>query len=134
MTGKVYMMEKKNNPFASLERVFHEPGRLAIMSMLIGAKDGLTFNKLKEDGDFTDGNLSRHIKTLEEAGAVKIKKEFVGSKPCTTVFITESGKAGFIEYLDALEDVLKMTAATLPADKKKAGAKGDKRMLRLSHA
>lgn len=128
------MTAKTNNPFMALERVFHEPGRLAIMSLLIVAQNGLTFNNLKREGDFTDGNLSRHLKTLEESGAVKIKKEFVDSKPCTTVFITESGRRGFIEYLDALEKAIKMTAATLPKEKKQNVVSKDGQVIRLSHA
>lgn len=128
------MSAKQNNIFSSLDRVFHEPGRLSIMSMLIGARSGLTFNELKNDGDFTDGNLSRHLKTLEEAGAVRIEKEFVGAKPCTTVHITESGYAGFVEYLDAMESVLKMTASNMPAPEKKAGAKKRKTSLGFNNA
>jgi len=100
------MPEKHENPFNALERIFHEPNRLAIMSALSGAANGLSFRELKENCDLTDGNLSRHLKALEEADAVQIEKAFVGAKPRTTVVLTDNGRERFIEYLQALEEVL----------------------------
>ena len=50
--------------FASLERVFHEPARLAIMSVLCAADAPLSFGELKESCRLTDGNLSRHLRVL----------------------------------------------------------------------
>ena len=80
-------MSLPDNLCASLEKLFHEPNRLAIVSALCGAdNDGLSFKSLKEDCSLTDGNLSRHLKTLEEAGAVRIEKSFVGSRPRTSSF------------------------------------------------
>lgn len=109
------------NPYAALERIFHEPNRLAIMSALCGADEGLSFNELKEMCDLTDGNLSRHLKTLEEADAVRVKKAFVGSRPRTTVSLSEGGREKFLEYLQALEEVLRMAAASMtPEERAKA--------------
>jgi len=100
------MSELKDNPYARLERIFHEPGRLAIMSDLLGAPKGLTFTELKKTSDFTDGNLSRHLKALEEINAVTIKKSFVKNRPQTMVALSNRGRKDFLAYLQALEAVL----------------------------
>lgn len=105
----------KPNPYAELERIFHEPGRLAIMSALGGAPAGLVFTNLKEECRLTDGNLNRHLKVLQDAGAVRVEKEFVGLKPRTTVFLSDQGRESFRRYLEALEAVLRQ------AEKKLAG-------------
>lgn len=62
--------------------------------------------ELKEKCNLTDGNLSRHLQSLAQAGAVKIKKAFVKAKPLTTVLVTAKGREGFLKYLEALEEVL----------------------------
>jgi DNA-binding transcriptional ArsR family regulator len=95
-----------NEMYLKLKRVFHEPSRLAIMSALAATDKGLTFSELKENCDLTDGNLSRHLKTLDDAGAIAIEKSFIGQKPRTTVFISEDGRDHFVAYLDALANVL----------------------------
>ena len=58
-----------DNPYEALERIFHEPSRLAIMSELCAVHQGLAFNELKERCGLTDGNLSRHLAALEKAHA-----------------------------------------------------------------
>lgn len=109
--------------FTQLKRVFHEPSRLAIMSALAATDDGLTFTELKEECDLTDGNLSRHLKTLEENGMIAIDKSFVGAKPRTTVQITNDGRQSFVEYLDALANVLLKASDALgrPAEGRSVG-------------
>jgi len=91
---------------ASLERLFHEPNRLAILSTLCAARDGLTFTELRDACRLTDGNLNRHLKALEEGGVVRIRKAFVDAKPRTTVSLTRDGLTRFSLYLDALAAVL----------------------------
>ncbi len=105
------MPNPKDNPYPRLERIFHEPGRLTIMSNLLGAPNGLTFTQLKEVCDLTDGNLSRHLKALEKAKAVTIKKRFVKNRPQTTVALSKHGQTDFMAYLQALEAVLLDAAA-----------------------
>ena len=56
--------------YAGLDRILHEKARLGILTSLATHPQGLLFNQLKELCDLTDGNLSRHIQTLEEAGLV----------------------------------------------------------------
>src|SRR6185312_15292101 len=106
-------MLKHDNPYNALNRLFHEPNRLAIISALCSAGDGMTFNDLKEECDLTDGNLSRHLKSLQEARMIRIKKSFVKTKPQTTIFLTERGREHFVSYLEALEEVLLKAAESV---------------------
>lgn len=99
----------------ALERVFHEPSRLAIMSALCATRDGLAFTELKSECRLTDGNLNRHLKTLEDAKVIRIEKKFVEAKPRTTVFITRLGLERFNQYLAALAEVLDKARRALPA-------------------
>jgi DNA-binding transcriptional ArsR family regulator len=99
-----------------LEKIFHEPSRLAIMSALCAAERGLTFVALRDACRLSDGNLSRHLKVLEESGAVSISKRFVKNKPLTTVKITERGLRRFQEYLVALSQVLEEARRALPVE------------------
>jgi len=103
----------------ALERIFHEPARLAIMSALCVADgEGRAFNELKEDCRLTDGNLNRHLKVLEDSNSVRMEKKFVGVKPRTTVYLTATGLTRFRQYLEALEDLLKTAQNSLPEPKK----------------
>lgn len=121
-------MMKADNPFDSLEKIFHEPNRLSIMSALCAADKGLIFKELREVCELTDGNLNRHLKVLGEAGAVKISKSFVKNKPQTSVQLSKKGLKRFQEYLAALQQVLvvanqglqdlPVAMATVPAGKK----------------
>lgn len=83
------------------------------MSALSCAAGGLAFSELKQECALTDGNLSRHLKTLEEARAIRIEKTFVGVKPRTTVFLSDDGREQFLEYLKALQQVLQKATASL---------------------
>jgi DNA-binding transcriptional ArsR family regulator len=99
-------MRANKAPVEALEKIFHEPNRLAIMSILCANNKGLTFSELRDQCNLTDGNLNRHLKVLEEAAAIHIKKRFVDNKPQTTVTISKTGLCRFEDYLDALQQVL----------------------------
>jgi DNA-binding transcriptional ArsR family regulator len=114
--------EPGDNPHEALARIFHEPNRLAIVSALCSARQGLTFGELKETCGLTDGNLNRHLKALVEDGAVRIEKSFVAAKPRTTVYLTKTGLARFDEYLSALEEVLEKARRAVAGDERKAAA------------
>ena len=114
----------------ALERLFHEPNRLAILSALCAAEEPLTFTELRDACNLTDGNLNRHLTALEEADVVAIDKQFVERKPRTTVRITPAGLKRFRTYLDTLADLLQATRATLPAH---ASHKHAGHSLRLAH-
>jgi DNA-binding transcriptional ArsR family regulator len=80
-----------------LDRLIHQPARLAIMSLLyVVEKADFTFvlNQL----DLTWGNLSSHLSKLEEAGYVAVEKEFVDKKPQSTCWLTEQGRHAFDGY------------------------------------
>lgn len=111
---------KIENPYDALEKIFHEPNRLSIMSAVCASDDGLTFSELKDVCKLTDGNLNRHLKVLEESGAIKIRKAFVENKPRTTVHITKTGLDRFNEYLSALSEVLEQAKQSLPAEQRKS--------------
>ena len=115
------MSNPTDNPYAHLERIFHEPGRLTIMSDLLGAPKGLTFTELKKNSNLTDGNLSRHLKVLEEANAVTINKSFVKNRPQTMVSLSKHGRKDFLAYLQALEAVLLDAAGKIEPEEARKG-------------
>lgn len=99
---------RETAPFAypGLDRIFHEKARLGIASCLAGHADGLGFSDLKALCALTDGNLSRHLQVLEEAGCIYIEKGYDGRRPYTRCRLTAEGRKRFTDYLAALEQVL----------------------------
>ena len=89
-----------------LNKTFENRIRLGIMSVL-AINDFLDFNSLKEYLDVTDGNLATHLKALEKEEFIDMEKSFVGRKPNTKYFITESGKKAFNDHLKVLEKLIK---------------------------
>lgn len=108
------MSESKHNlpepsgryAYAGLERVIHEKARLSILTSLAAHPQGLLFNDLKDLCDLTDGNLSRQIQLLQEAGLVEVWKGFHKNRPRTLCRLTESGRKRFTEYIGVLEKVV----------------------------
>ena len=92
-------------PFLQLDRVIHEKGRLAIMSMLAATPE-LSFTELRDALSMTDGNLTSHMRTLQENGYVAVSKSFQDNRPLTTCSLTAAGKKAFATYIDLLEQVL----------------------------
>ena len=92
--------------YDGLERVFHEKARLGIMTSLVTNPKGLLFSDLKELCALTDGNLSRHLQVLHEAGFVEVCKGFERNRPQTTCRLTEVGRGRFLEYITVLENVV----------------------------
>jgi DNA-binding MarR family transcriptional regulator len=85
----------------TIDEVIHGRVRLGVMAYLSGAEEA-DFNELKARLQATDGNLSVHLRKLEEAGYVAIHKSFVGRKPLTRVELTAPGRKAYGRYLDAL--------------------------------
>ncbi len=85
----------------ALDEVIHGRVRLGIMAYLVGAGSA-DFGTLKAKLETTDGNLSVHLRKLEEAGYVTATKSFRDRKPLTEVALTEPGRKAFADYLDAL--------------------------------
>ena len=84
-----------------IDEVIHGRMRLGIMVYLADV-EAADFTELKTVLEATQGNLSVHIKKLEEAGYVAVAKSFVNNKPLTRIAITPEGRAAFAAYLDAL--------------------------------
>ena len=89
-------------PFLQIDRVIHEKGRLAIMSML-AASPALSFTELRD----TLGNITTHIRTLQEAGYLSVTKSFQNNRPLTTCALTPAGKKAFTHYIDLLERIIR---------------------------
>ena len=92
--------------YEGLDRVLHEKARLGILTSLAAKPDGLLFTDLKALCHLTDGNLSRHLTVLQEAGIVEIHKGYKGRRPQTLCRLTESGRKRYLEYIAVLESVL----------------------------
>jgi len=84
-----------------IDEIIHGRVRLGIMAYLSGA-GAADFGELKTRLQTTDGNLSVHLRKLEEAGLVEVTKRFVGRKPLTEARLTEDGRGAFVRYLDAI--------------------------------
>ena len=84
-----------------IDDVIHGRVRLGIMAYLSGA-EAADFNELKARLQVTDGNLSVHLRKLEEAGYVEVLKSFQGRKPLTRAKLTPKGRDAFVGYLDAM--------------------------------
>lgn len=93
--------------YEGLDRVLHEKARLGILTALASQVQGVGFVELKGLCQLTDGNLSRHLKVLEEAGLVEIRKRPQGTRTRTTALLTRGGRAQFLRYLDELERVIR---------------------------
>jgi DNA-binding MarR family transcriptional regulator len=92
--------------YEGLERVFHEKARLGIMTSLVSQPRGVIFADLKELCHLTDGNLSRHLQVLHEAGLVEIWKGYHKNRPQTLCRVTDEGRRRFSEYINVLETVV----------------------------
>ena len=95
-------------PFLQLDRVIHEKGRLAIMSMLAATPE-LAFTELRDTLEMTDGNLTTHIRTLQESGYVSVAKSYQNNRPLTTCSLTAAGRKAFTGYVNLLEQIVQQT-------------------------
>lgn len=96
--------------YEGLDRVIHEKARLGVLTSLIAHPKGLAFADLKQLCGLTDGNLSRHLQVLHDAGLVAIRKGYEGNRPHTTCWLTADGRKRFLEYLSVLEQVVRDAA------------------------
>jgi DNA-binding MarR family transcriptional regulator len=121
-------MPRKNEPpdtstrtearfaYAGLDRLIHERSRLSILTSLASHADGLVFNDLKKLCSLTDGNLSRQLQALSEAGLVEVWKSQHRRRPQTLARLTPSGRRRFADYLNVLESVLSDAGAVESRD------------------
>lgn len=90
---------------SEIDRLLHEPARLQIMAHL-RVLESADFLFLERHTGLTRGNLSSHMRKLEEAGHVEVEKKFVDRTPVTVYRLTDSGRAAFDAYRDRILDAL----------------------------
>jgi DNA-binding MarR family transcriptional regulator len=95
-------------PFLQLDRVIHEKGRLGIMSLLAASPES-SFTELRDTLNMTDGNLTSHMRTLQEAGYVAVSKSYEKNRPLTTCSLTAAGRKAFAQYINLLEQIVSQT-------------------------
>ncbi|MGB0166861.1 MAG: winged helix-turn-helix domain-containing protein [Luteibaculum sp.] len=93
------------NIVQQLNKAFESRIRLGIMSILV-VNENVSFNRLKELLEISDGNLASHLKGLEKLAYIEVEKSFVDRKPHTTYNVSKAGRQAFSEHLDALEQLL----------------------------
>ena len=93
--------------YQGLDRVLHEKARLGIMTSLVTRPEGLLFTELKRLCTLTDGNLSRHIDVLQEAGLIDAWRGTDSGRPQTLYRLSTEGRARFVAYLEELEQVVR---------------------------
>jgi DNA-binding MarR family transcriptional regulator len=96
--------------YEGLDRVIHEKARLGLLTSLAAHPKGLVFADLKRLCGLTDGNLSRHLQVLAEAGLVEISKGYDHNRPQTVCRLTPTGRRRFLDYLAVLERVVRDAA------------------------
>jgi DNA-binding transcriptional ArsR family regulator len=109
MAKKKTEAEDESGRFAyeGLDRVLHEKARLGIMTSLVTRPEGVLFTELKRLCALTDGNLSRHLDVLREAGLVEVWKGFENRRPQTLCRLSAEGRQRFVAYLEELEQVIR---------------------------
>ena len=101
--------------YDGLDRVIHEKARLGVLTSLVAHPKGLVFGDLKQMCGLTDGNLSRHLQVLEEAGLIDIEKGYDHNRPQTLCRITSNGRRRYLDYLAVLEQVVGDAASAAKA-------------------
>jgi DNA-binding MarR family transcriptional regulator len=104
-------MSERNDEL-TLDRLIHEPGRLAILTVLSSVQSA-DFVFLQRTTGLTKGNLSSHLTKLEEAGLVEIQKRFVGKKPNTNLALTPVGKERIAHHWDQLERLKRLSQTSV---------------------
>ncbi len=107
--------------YGGLERIMHERARLGILTSLASHAKGLPFNDLKGLCALTDGNLSRHLQVLREAGLVGIRKSTAKGRTQTRCRLTAGGRRKFLAYLTELERVVRDAMASGEAEREDPG-------------
>jgi DNA-binding HxlR family transcriptional regulator len=124
--AKTKKEEEGRFAYEGLDRVIHEKARLSLLTSLVAHPKGVVFGELKRMCALTDGNLSRHLQVLHEAGLVAIEKGYDHNRPQTVCRITSSGRQRYLNYLEVLEQVVRDAASAA----KSAGASPGGRRLK----
>ena len=110
--------------YDGLDRVIHEKARLSVLTSLVTHPKGLVFGDLKEMCGLTDGNLSRHLQVLEEAGLIDIQKGYDHNRPQTLCRITAQGRRRYLGYLQVLEQIVRDAATATDVSAPPLGLRG----------
>ncbi|MFH2032705.1 MAG: transcriptional regulator [Bacteroidota bacterium] len=94
-----------NFDYQQLDEIIHSRIRLAIMAVLVTV-DEAEFTFLREKVHTTDGNLSTHLKKLEDTGYIAVNKSFENRKPVSRYMLTQKGKKAFESYVEHLERII----------------------------
>ena len=92
--------------YQQLDDIIHSRIRLAVMSVLVSVEEA-DFTFLRDKVHATDGNISVHMRKLEDAGYIAVSKIFVDRKPATSYRLTAKGRKAFELYIERLESFLK---------------------------
>jgi DNA-binding MarR family transcriptional regulator len=92
------------NPIQNINKIIHEPARLLLMAHLF-VVESADFLFLQRQTGLTWGNISSHLRKLENAGYVLVQKEFLDKKPHTTLKLTNEGREAFKEYRKNMKQV-----------------------------
>ena len=104
-------MAESNFDNSQLDDLIHSRIRLAVMAVLASVESA-EFTFIRDKVNATDGNLSTHLRKLEDSGYVEITKRFAGRKPVTDVALTKMGRDAFSAYLEHLETLLQSARPT----------------------
>ena len=95
----------KDFDYQQLDEIIHSRIRLAIMAVLVTV-DEAEFTFLRDKVNATDGNLSTHLKKLEEVGYIAVSKSFENRKPVSRYMLTKKGRQAFEVYVQRLEKLI----------------------------
>jgi len=100
-------MAEDNNPYdhAAIDDIIHGRLRLGIMAYLSTVSPAI-FGELRDKVGATDGNLSTHLRKLEEAGYVRQEKRFVGRRPQTRIFLTDTGRTAWLAWIAQMQNLI----------------------------
>ena len=91
--------------YRQIDDLIHGRVRLAVMAFLASVEEA-DFTVLREKAGVTDGNLSVHIRKLEDAGYLQVTKQFVDRKPQTRCTLTDKGRGAWLAYISRMEQLL----------------------------
>jgi len=97
---------------AKFDELIHAPTRLSIVALL-AATEWAEFKFIRDSVGLSDSALSKQLTTLEEAGYLEVRKDFVGKRPRTSATLTQAGRAAFAAHVAALQDIVARSGATV---------------------
>jgi len=116
--------EQGRYAYEGLERILHERARLGILASLMAHPEGLVFGAIKELCALTDGNLSRHLTVLRDAGLIEVWKGTEGGRGQTLCRLSTVGRERFMAYLAELESVIRDAAPRPKESERDEGLEG----------